>query len=42
MRYLPVIKSDIKKTVTKKLLGIKIDEHLNFNKHIKNVYMQEC
>ena len=26
----------LKKTTTKKLLGITIDEHLNFNKHLTN------
>ena len=31
------MKSDLKKT-TKKLLGITIDEHLNFNEHLTNVY----
>ena len=29
----------LKKTMTKKLLDITIDEYLNFNKHIKNVCM---
>ena len=37
MRYLPTMKSDLKKTATKKLLVITINEHLNFNKHITNV-----
>ena len=37
MRYLPIMKSDLKKTTTKKLLGITIDEHLNFNEHLTNV-----
>ena len=27
----------LKKTATKKLLGITIDEHLNFNEHLTNV-----
>ena len=27
----------LKKYTTKKLLGITMDEHLNFNAHIKNV-----
>ena len=30
-------KIQLKKTATKKLLGITIDEHLNFNKHITNI-----
>ena len=30
-------KIQLKKAATKKLLGITIDEHLNFNKHITNI-----
>ena len=37
MRYLPIMKSDLKKTTTKKLLGVATDEDLNFNEHMKNV-----
>ena len=40
MRYLPIMKFDLKKTTTNKLLGIIIDEYLSFNKH--NKCMQEC
>ena len=36
MRYLPIMKSNLKKTTTKKLLGLTIDEHLNFNEHLTN------
>ena len=36
IRCLPIIKSDFK-TVIKKLLGNKRDEHLNFNKNIANI-----
>ena len=31
-----IMKSNLKKTATKKLLGITINEHLNFNEHITN------
>ena len=37
MRYLPIIKSDLKTTTTKKLLSITIEEHLNFIKHLTNI-----
>ena len=37
MKYLSIKKFDLKKTTTKKLLGITIDEHLNFNEHLTNV-----
>ena len=37
MRYLLIMKSDLRKTTTKKLLGTTTDEYLNFNEHITNV-----
>ena len=34
IRYLPVMKSALKKTATKKLHGITTEQHLNFNEYI--------
>ena len=36
MKYLSIKKFDLKKTTTKKLLGITIDQYLNFNGHLTN------
>ena len=37
MKYLPIIRTDFRKSMTKKVLEITIDEHLHFEEHLTNV-----